>query len=494
MYLVPAESVEGSEEDGRGAVIERFDPVEGSPGEVERSGTILVSFRIDKINDEGVYSHNFNDIVGLLVSSGRPIRLTFRDPSAVDHKDAYGFKKEKLHAGSALSYLARSSKESERNDLAWRDFLTELKGASKAPTFSVERLLRDSAGEVTFCEEPAIRLNAVRLSSTTSSTTSAEPGPAADAKEAAHPLQVIGIHKRCWSPASIGFCVPPGMQMSLPGRLPPVRDAERLRERLRSLVLYGGIPVAFRASVWWEVSGAHAKASQHPPYYYKRLTAHSPPPDVLSAIGKDIERTFPGHALFDSAKGQAELRRILSAFALHNPEIGYCQSLNFLAGFLLTLLGEEQAFWVMDVLVNELLPPDYYTHTLLGVQTDQRVLAHLVSVLLPRIHEVYEACGIDLQVVTVGALGRRPPPRAPPPLLHHPTLRAAAGAENPRTRSHTAHTIALHTPPKNTARVVHVLLLHPAAHAHCPEGVGCAVPGGDPRGFQSGSHALPHQL
>ena len=90
---------------------------------------------------------------------------------------------------------------------------------------------------------------------------------------------------------------------------------------------------------------------------------------MLSAIGKDIDRTFPGHALFEGAKGQNSLRRILSAFALHNPEMGYCQGLNFVAGFLLLIMGEEQAFWTLDVVVNEFLPPDYYSHTLLVSET-----------------------------------------------------------------------------------------------------------------------------
>lgn len=35
-------------------------------------------------------------------------------------------------------------------------------------------------------------------------------------------------------------------------------------------------------------------------------------------------RTFPGHPLMD-ASGRAVLRRILAAYARHNPSVGYCQ-------------------------------------------------------------------------------------------------------------------------------------------------------------------------
>ena len=68
------------------------------------------------------------------------------------------------------------------------------------------------------------------------------------------------------------------------------------------------------------------------------------------------------------------------------------------AGFLLLLLSEEQSFWVLECIVNELLPPDYYTHNLLGVHTDQRVLAHLVDEMFPDVSETLGKAGVELQV------------------------------------------------------------------------------------------------
>ena len=68
------------------------------------------------------------------------------------------------------------------------------------------------------------------------------------------------------------------------------------------------------------------------------------------------------------------------------------------AGFLLLLLSEEQSFWVLECIVNELHPPDYYTHNLLGVHTDQRVLAHLVDEMFPDVSETLGKAGVELQV------------------------------------------------------------------------------------------------
>lgn len=39
---------------------------------------------------------------------------------------------------------------------------------------------------------------------------------------------------------------------------------------------------------------------------------------------QDIPRTFPGHPALDD-NGRNSLRRLLLAYARHNPSVGYCQ-------------------------------------------------------------------------------------------------------------------------------------------------------------------------
>jgi hypothetical protein len=69
--------------------------------------------------------------------------------------------------------------------------------------------------------------------------------------------------------------------------------------------------------------------------------------------------------------GTEGLRRVLRAYALHNPEVGYCQSLNFVAGMMLLFLQEEDAFWLLATIIENLLPPEYYTKSMLGAYVDQ---------------------------------------------------------------------------------------------------------------------------
>lgn len=135
--------------------------------------------------------------------------------------------------------------------------------------------------------------------------------------------------------------------------------------------MLAGIPAAYRASVWLELSGANAKRALHPDGYYDLLVRCGPPEDVRYAIGKDVKRTFPGQKFLSSKAGLDALSCLLGAVAVHNKEVGYCQSLNFVGAVLLVLLPtEEDAFWVMDAMVNEILPENYFATPMLGLRAD----------------------------------------------------------------------------------------------------------------------------
>ena len=490
LYLEPAD------EDGKGAILRRFDSIDGEPGEAEKSGIIKIGMIVTQINESTVSWSPFATIISMLINSPRPIRLTFRDPEIIEYRDSYRFLRSKIHVEKETEYLTKMATISAASDRAWLAFLTEL-GGKRGASFGVQRLLRDAVGDITFVMDPSIRLNAMspihgrmesisnnepipsnnpasptkKGSSTpatspasksssstvignsqlhilntssspayarpiTSSSTSAmasitntptkdpssskhdnnSPSSSPEATDSStltktelatlqnnqiHHTVAISIYKRCWNSQSIGVPVPPGLSVVLPGELPKPKLREKYYQTLRNLITTGGIPVAFRPAVWWEISGAHAKMALHPPNYYKSLCEQKPLQEAQYAIEKDIDRTFPGHPLFESKVGLTSFRRLLSAFSIHNPDIGYCQSINFLAGFLLLLLSEEQAFWVLECLVNEILPPEYYTPTLIGVHTDQRVLGHLVKELLPDVADAYEHVGITLHIVTV---------------------------------------------------------------------------------------------
>lgn len=53
--------------------------------------------------------------------------------------------------------------------------------------------------------------------------------------------------------------------------------------------------------------------------------------------------------------GQTQLRNVLEAYSVYKPEVGYCQSMNFLAGFILMVSGgqEKETFWFFYAILEK---------------------------------------------------------------------------------------------------------------------------------------------
>lgn len=116
----------------------------------------------------------------------------------------------------------------------------------------------------------------------------------------------------------------------------------RVLRRLRK-----GIPDTRRAAVWNRLGNVTASIQQHPDVY-NELSEAVLVPRVKDVIERDMHRTFPGHPWLAQAAGQEALRRVLTAYAAHDPATGYCQGMNFIAGLFLSILDdEEQAFWML---------------------------------------------------------------------------------------------------------------------------------------------------
>lgn len=48
---------------------------------------------------------------------------------------------------------------------------------------------------------------------------------------------------------------------------------------------------------------------------------------------------------------------------------------------LLLVCLEEDTFWIMCSLIEDILPPNYYSHSLLGVCSDEKIINHLMQVI-----------------------------------------------------------------------------------------------------------------
>ncbi|KAL6092428.1 hypothetical protein STEG23_031786, partial [Scotinomys teguina] len=174
-------------------------------------------------------------------------------------------------------------------------------------------------------------------------------------------------------------------------------------EKLRSLVLTG-IPHGMRPQLWMRLSGALQK-KKNSELSYREIVKNSSNDETIAAkqIEKDLLRTMPSNACFANVNsiGVPRLRRVLRALAWLYPEIGYCQGTGMVAACLLLFLEEEDAFWMMCAIIEDLLPASYFSTTLLGVQTDQRVLRHLIVQYLPRLDKLLQEHDIELSLITL---------------------------------------------------------------------------------------------
>jgi hypothetical protein len=140
-----------------------------------------------------------------------------------------------------------------------------------------------------------------------------------------------------------------------------LHPAPIMSSEMRDLVRKG-VPVDLRGCIWYQVSGALFLASKTAAqrkegelsYYQQKLhdletvTEHSQSQrDIL----KDIGRTWTSNIVHMDAAFRLHLQNVLMCYSIRNPQIGYCQSMNFITGLFLLFLDEESAFWLLATLV-----------------------------------------------------------------------------------------------------------------------------------------------
>uniref|UniRef100_A0A4W4ENV4 Rab-GAP TBC domain-containing protein n=1 Tax=Electrophorus electricus TaxID=8005 RepID=A0A4W4ENV4_ELEEL len=155
-------------------------------------------------------------------------------------------------------------------------------------------------------------------------------------------------------------------------------------DKIRKLVSMG-IPECLRGELWLTFSDACSSLAGNPDYYADMVEQSLGQASIATEeIERDLHRSLPEHTAFQNETGIAALRRVLTAYAHRNPNIGYCQSMNILASVLLLYTREEEAFWLL-VTVCERMLPDYFNRRVIGAQVDQSVFEELIQERLPHI-------------------------------------------------------------------------------------------------------------
>jgi hypothetical protein len=166
------------------------------------------------------------------------------------------------------------------------------------------------------------------------------------------------------------------------------------------MLLLGGIPVAYRAKIWAECSGATALRI---PGYYEDLSRREgdDDPSIVAQIQMDINRTLTDNIFFRKGPGVTKLNEVLLAYSRRNAEVGYCQGMNLITACLLLIMPTaEDAFWVLTSIIENILPQGYYDHSLLASRADQQVLRQYVTDVLPKLSSHFDDLSIELETLT----------------------------------------------------------------------------------------------
>ncbi|XP_031250101.1 ecotropic viral integration site 5 protein homolog isoform X1 [Pistacia vera] len=201
----------------------------------------------------------------------------------------------------------------------------------------------------------------------------------------------------------------------------PLESVFPWKEELEVLVR-GGVPMALRGELWQAFVGVRARRVEK---YYQDLLASETksgnnteensslsdsdskssttdsvrvPEKWKGQIEKDLPRTFPGHPALDD-DGRNALRRLLTAYARHNPSVGYCQAMNFFAALLLLMMPEENAFWALMGIIDDYFD-GYYSEEMIESQVDQLVFEELVRERFPKLVNHLDYLGVQVAWVS----------------------------------------------------------------------------------------------
>jgi hypothetical protein len=163
-----------------------------------------------------------------------------------------------------------------------------------------------------------------------------------------------------------------------------------------------GIPSLHRGSVWWACSGGAEKlraAAPQDSYLSCLERATSAPNPASSDILLDLHRTFSTEFGTPDEGNIIPLKNVLLAYSVRNKAVGYCQSMNFMAALLLMFLSEEQSFWVLAALIEDILPPEYYSRGMTGTLIDTGVFQSCLAWKLPRVFSHLRSYEISIEPI-----------------------------------------------------------------------------------------------
>eukprot|EP01083_Nonionella_stella_P020753 57590_1 len=178
-----------------------------------------------------------------------------------------------------------------------------------------------------------------------------------------------------------------------------VRQVHKLHKRARVMAKCAPIPHTLRADAWFTISGAVALSKKNPGLYHKLYSVRCRDTATSALIEKDLPRTriHYYHKQKRSSISLHALRRILFAYCNFDRTLGYCQGMNYIAGFLLYIFNETDeahAFWTFVVIMRQIR--SLFMKGLPGFTKLMDYFLPLCKHHVPSVYAVWESLGLDV--------------------------------------------------------------------------------------------------
>lgn len=177
-------------------------------------------------------------------------------------------------------------------------------------------------------------------------------------------------------------------------------SSQRTLKKARQLVELG-VPTALRGRVWMLLAEKHMK---NRPGVFEELVETSKESisnmDLYAfarLIQTDLDHCFPQNKPFHGLDGSSreDIRRILHAFAYHNPDVGYTEGMCLVVGLLLTHMRVEDTFWMLDALVSQYGMDRCYTGNMEQLHIDNLVVDELLRLADDAVHKKLQDMRIE---------------------------------------------------------------------------------------------------
>ena len=195
------------------------------------------------------------------------------------------------------------------------------------------------------------------------------------------------------------------------------RNATLMRQPRFHQLIRVGLPNRLRGEMWELTSGSLFLRLHDPNLYHNTLAKFKGKESLaIDEIEKDLNRSLPEYAGYQSHEGIERLRRVLTAYSWTNEEVGYCQAMNIVIAAILmyydtflfkrcfltraSYTSEAQAFSLLSVLCDRLLP-GYYSITMYGTLLDQKVFESLTCQKMPILWDHLVKSDVQLSVVSL---------------------------------------------------------------------------------------------